>query len=87
MKGSIYVWSGTLGVLLFGVGLMVGREFPVHHYERISGSPYLFDNSTGHVCDTRILKAETLSSQPTQPGAPAGTISVDEFLATIKPCN
>lgn len=33
-----------------GVGLMIGREVPVHHYERFGNTAYLLDTSTGTVC-------------------------------------
>jgi hypothetical protein len=42
---------GAVG-LGFGSGWLVGRQFPAHHFEHMQeGSHYLFDTSTGHVCD------------------------------------
>jgi len=36
----------------FGSGLLVGRQFPAHHYERWGDSTnYLLDTATGKVCD------------------------------------
>jgi hypothetical protein len=35
----------------FGSGLLVGRQFPAHHYERFGNSSYLLDPATGKVCD------------------------------------
>ena len=34
----------------FGTGLLVGRQFPAHHFEKIPSTPYILDTSTGHVC-------------------------------------
>jgi len=35
----------------FGSGLLVGRQFPAHHFERFGNSSYLLDPSTGKVCN------------------------------------
>jgi hypothetical protein len=35
----------------FGSGLLVGRQFPAHHYERFGETLYLFDPTTGKVCN------------------------------------
>ena len=35
----------------FGGGLLVGRQFPAHHYERFATTSYLLDPSSGKVCD------------------------------------
>jgi len=37
-------------VVLFGTGLLIGRQFPAHHFERFGASNYLFDASSGHIC-------------------------------------
>jgi hypothetical protein len=34
---------------VFGAGLLVGRQFPAHHFERF-GDSYLLDSATGKVC-------------------------------------
>lgn len=60
MKKWIWVAWGTLaGIWLFGAGLLIGRAFPAHHYERFGNYTYLFDASTGRICDTQIDKAES----------------------------
>ncbi len=41
----------------FGSGLLVGRQFPAHHYERFGNSTYLLDSATGKVCDLGPLPA------------------------------
>jgi hypothetical protein len=41
---------GAVGVG-FGSGLLVGREFPAHRYERFGETLYLFDPTTGKVCN------------------------------------
>ena len=38
-------------LLLFGSGLLVGRQFPAHHYEKFGTTAYLIDIATGKVCD------------------------------------
>jgi hypothetical protein len=35
----------------FGSGLLVGRQFPVHRFERFGESRFLLDPTTGRVCD------------------------------------
>jgi len=35
----------------FGSGLLVGRQFPAHHFERFGNSSFLLDPATGRVCD------------------------------------
>jgi hypothetical protein len=42
--------AGSLG-LGFGSGLLVGRQFPAKHYERFGTSTYLYDVSTGKLCN------------------------------------
>jgi len=34
----------------FGSGLLVGRQFPAHHFERFGNTSYLLDSATGRVC-------------------------------------
>jgi hypothetical protein len=38
--------------LLFGSGFLVGRRFPIHHYEQFGQSVYLYDTNTGKICTT-----------------------------------
>jgi len=35
----------------FGTGLLVGRQFPSHRFERFGETRYLLDATTGKVCD------------------------------------
>jgi hypothetical protein len=43
---------GVIGLLLgFGGGVLTGRLFPTHHFERYGESRYLLDSATGRVCD------------------------------------
>ncbi len=50
MKPLLYISGAALCLILFGSGMLVGREFPSHRYEKISTGPYLLDVSTGRVC-------------------------------------
>jgi hypothetical protein len=42
--------ASAVAVLAFGAGLLTGRQFPAHHYQRFGESKYLYDVSTGKVC-------------------------------------
>lgn len=42
----------------FGSGVLVGRQFPVHHFEKMQNAPYLYDTSTGRVCSFGLAKTE-----------------------------
>jgi hypothetical protein len=35
----------------FGSGLLVGRQFPAHHFERFGSSSYLLESTTGTLCN------------------------------------
>jgi hypothetical protein len=35
----------------FGSGLLIGRKFPAHTFQRFGDTRYLFDAATGKVCD------------------------------------
>lgn len=53
MKKIVWIAGATLsGAILFGAGLLVGRQFPAHHFERLQNSSYLYDSTTGHVCQS-----------------------------------
>jgi hypothetical protein len=41
--------SGAV-VIGFGSGLLVGRQYPAHHFERMGESWYVLDTTTGKVC-------------------------------------
>ena len=69
----------------FGSGILVGRQFPAHHFEKMENSHYLYDTSTGHVCDFWPTKAEPsgVSEQPSDFMKSLGVGGV----ASIPPCN
>jgi hypothetical protein len=50
MRVWIVALIGCLGIG-FGSGLLIGRQFPAHHYERFGSSSYLFEVSTGKLCN------------------------------------
>jgi hypothetical protein len=37
-------------ILVFGAGILIGRQFPAHHYEKLPESPYLMDTTSGKIC-------------------------------------
>jgi hypothetical protein len=37
----------------FVVGFFTGRQFPNHYYERFGSGPFMYDRSTGRLCDPR----------------------------------
>ena len=39
------------GAWLFSAGLLIGREIPAHHFERFGNTGYLFDASSGYICN------------------------------------
>jgi len=42
----------SLAILLaFIGGFGIGRAFPTHHYQRWGEGPYVFDTTTGRMCD------------------------------------
>jgi len=50
------LWIGVTCTLValvigFGSGLLVGRQFPAHHYEKFGNTSYLLDVAPGKVCD------------------------------------
>jgi len=46
-------------VAIFGIGLCAGWRFPLHHFEYIPSSHYLYDTSTGHTCDFWPIQEDT----------------------------
>ena len=50
MQRSILIIGAIVAPILFCSGLLVGRQFPAHHYERFGESAYLYDTATGRVC-------------------------------------
>ncbi len=56
IDGRKLVWLCVSGAFAaagigFGSGILVGRQFPAHHLERLGDSRYLVEPSTGKVCD------------------------------------
>jgi hypothetical protein len=83
MKAQFWVLSGALcAVLLFGSGILLGRQFPAHHFEKLPQSTYLLDSSTGHICDLLALKAVPPDTSLV-PTSNQGT-SVNPFLAVLE---
>lgn len=78
MKMIVWIAGATLsGAIVFGAGLLVGRQFPAHHYEELGATSKLFDSTTGHVCEAN---PDTAPSSGTYSAAQLG-------LAIIPPCN
>jgi hypothetical protein len=62
-RGGFMQFSGKQGIALFvaivlgasglgfGSGLLIGRHFPAHSFQRFGDSRYLLDPTTGKVCD------------------------------------
>ena len=72
-------------VIVFGSGLLVGRQFPAHHYERYGNSTYLLDSATGKVCELGLLAGSRDAASPSAThilGVP------DDIISTQPPlCN
>lgn len=45
---TLFFGACSLG---FGAGVLTGRQFPAHHYERFGNSSYLLDPATGKICN------------------------------------
>ena len=89
MARSVYI-AGTFGVALlgFGLGMLTGRQFPVHHFQRFDGTPLLFDNTNGKVC--KALKSQAVDAlgfpvvEPTNPDGARATENIFD-KAFLKP--
>jgi hypothetical protein len=62
-------------IIGFGSGLLVGRQFPAHHYERFGNSSYLLDPSTGRVCDPFKVSDKTGQKPPSGSDKPTVDLS------------
>ncbi len=82
----VLISSGTCAVGFAG-GFLVGRQVPAHHFEKMENSHYLYDTSTGHVCDF-VPKTEVLGAngQPDQLQTYLDSIKTGAN-APIPPCN
>jgi hypothetical protein len=63
----------------FGSGLLVGRQFPAHRFERFGETRFLLDPTTGKVCDP-FKNPAGASAGPSQQGE-----SLDEYLKQFQP--
>jgi len=82
MKNPFLIMACAIcAVVLFGSGLLVGRQFPAHHFEKLPQSTYLLDSSSGHICDLLALKA--LSPDSSQLSTSNQGTSANEFLAVM----
>jgi hypothetical protein len=50
VQRSILIIGAFATPILFCSGLLVGRQFPAHHYERFGESAYLYDTATARIC-------------------------------------
>src|ERR1700722_11225857 len=58
------VLAVAFAMVLFGSGVLVGRNFPAHHFQPLhEGSTYLLDTSTGKVCE-EVLQPATSGTTP-----------------------
>lgn len=62
---SKWIIMASLAALwLFAAGLLTGRELPAHHFERFGTTGYLFDASTGHLCNAFAYQSESAATPP-----------------------
>jgi hypothetical protein len=55
-------------VLGAGVGILVGRQYPAHHFERMGDSQFMVDTTTGTTCDlTKTLHPFSVSTNSAPP--------------------
>jgi hypothetical protein len=82
MNRLIQILIGAVAtIVLFGAGLLIGRQFPAHHYERFGQSPYLYDTATGKMCTTvkQGNPVDDLFSKSSEPKTSANNL-LDEGL-------
>jgi hypothetical protein len=48
---NVILLAGVCVVVGFGSGLLIGRQFPAHRYEKFGNTPYLLNPATGKVCN------------------------------------
>jgi len=58
MKGPFCIQITVAAVLLLGAGFLIGRHFPSHHFERFGDSAYLYDTSSGKMCNPFMTQGE-----------------------------
>ena len=96
MKKFVWIAGAVLSsAILFGAGLLVGRQFPAHHYQELGNTSRLFDSTTGHVCETGPDSPPTpgsisvipcnQDSTPPATSSPSGIISLPSLNGSIPP--
>jgi hypothetical protein len=60
----------AMTVLAFSGGLLVGRQYPAHHYERFGASALLLDTSSGRVCDPFLKSQPSVKAADPQSSDP-----------------
>jgi hypothetical protein len=62
-------------LLVFAFGVVVGREFPAHHYERFGESAFLYDSTTGRMCNPyKSVAKDSMGLQTVPPQKSDGAI-------------
>jgi hypothetical protein len=51
----------------FGSGLFVGRQYPVHSFQRFGNTSYLLDSATGKVCILAVFDNPKDVADPDKP--------------------
>lgn len=85
--------AGACIVAGFGSGLLVGRQFPPHHYEKFGNTSYLLDPTTGKVCNPFAdPNANPMDANLFNQGLSSGTNAADPLAKyeiakpTVPPC-
>ena len=69
MKRAVWILGAVVAAaILFGADFLVGRQFPAHHYQRLSDAPafMLFDTATGKPCMARrVTETVPRTTSPT----------------------
>jgi len=83
MKTLFLILISTLSAaVLFGSGILIGRQFPAHNYEKIPQAPYLLDTTTGRVC--AYLEEDQSTIQSSIPSEPqSNRQGVDFYLKAL----
>ena len=71
---ALIVFSCAVG---FGSGLLVGRQFPAHRFEKFGETRYLLDPTAGKLCDPF---KDPKSPNPIDQALTAPPESLDKFL-------
>jgi hypothetical protein len=73
----------------FGSGLLIGRQYPAHHFVRFGNSSYLLDPTTGKVCNPFKSPKETANIIDRASGAsnPAPAYDANGFQIVKNPAD